>query len=119
WNRPRLVMPHNFGELLELLQAQDHHECKFELRILVSRPICRRLAQIQIQGEERSHEVVAKALRFSPPLRWNPLLVDQFQKRLLRIESRRHKVSCAKNISRLSFDANNSAIFDEDLSRPN
>ena len=84
-----LVVAHDVAELVDVVEPHDHHEGLRQLGVLGARAVARRLAQIEIEREQRRQQIVLEALRAVADVARQQRVVEQVEKGLVRIERRR------------------------------
>ena len=58
-----LVMAHDVAELVDMVEPHDHHERLRQFGVIGAGAVARRLAEIEMKGEQRRQQIVLKALR--------------------------------------------------------
>src|SRR5262249_52242907 len=100
-----LVGSDDLVELLHLLQTEDDHSGRSQLGPPLRRAVAWRLAQRQVQREQRGEYVVLKLPCARARGGWNSVGIEQVEERLLRVESRGDKAFRLDTLPTAPLDA--------------
>ena len=108
--------PHNVGRFssalmaryhlevtVHVVQPQNHHERLCQMGTVFGGAVARRLIQIEIQGKQRCDEIVPERPRAVPPFSRQRILVQEVQKRLVRVQARGDEVTGAQPLAGRGF----------------
>ena len=113
-NLAALMRRDDVVELPEALQADDEHECAVQLRSLRSGGPTRRLAERDVQREERGEEIVLEASGARADLGRHGVGREQVEEGLLRVQAGRDEVG-GELFAGAEFDSGGTTVADEDL----
>ena len=110
-------MADDVAELIEMIEAHDHHEGLRQFGIVRARGVARRLAQIEVERKQRRQQIVLEALDAVADLARHQRLVEQIEKGLMRIERGDDEVPGPDEFAVAGLDADGAAAFDDDALR--
>src|SRR5262245_12542729 len=112
-NRTALVMTHDIGELVHMVETEDDHEGTFKLRMRGAGGIVRRLAQIEIESKQRRQDVVLELRRLRANSVGHQSAREQVDEGLVRIERGRDEVARAIYAAVCGLDTDCAAAFNQ------
>ena len=110
-------MADDIAELIEMIEAHDHHQGARELRIFGARRIVRRLTQVEVKREQRREEIVLKAVGAVADFGGDERFIEKIEKGLMRIERGDDKVPRPDELAVGGLDADRASAFRDDALR--
>ena len=110
-------MADDVAELVEMIEAHDHHQGLRELRMFGARRIVRRLAQIEVEREQRREQIVLEAVDAVADFGGDERVIEQIEKGLMRIERGDDEMPRADEFAVGGLDADRAAAFHDDALR--
>jgi hypothetical protein len=107
-------MADDVAELIEVVEAHDHHEGLRQLGIFRARGVTRRFAQVEVERKQRRQQVVLEGVDAVAYLARHQRRVEQVEKGLMRIERGDHELPGPNEFAVAGLDADGAASFDDD-----